>query len=40
MEGWVEQNVLESANEDGGFDWERYQYLCDTFPEWDSGFDD
>lgn len=37
MEGWTEQNVLESYDAGGEFDWNEYQRLCDAFPEWNSG---
>ena len=30
----VEQNILESYNSDGSFDWEIYQYLCDIGDYW------
>lgn len=31
----VEQNIMESYNEDGSFDWEQYQYFCDIADYWD-----
>lgn len=30
----VEQNIMECNNENG-FDWEEYQYLCDLSDYWD-----
>lgn len=31
----VEQNIIESYDENGDFDWERYQYFCDIADYWD-----
>ena len=30
-----EQNIYESYNEDGTFDWDTYQYWCDIYSYWD-----
>lgn len=30
-----EQDILECTNEDGSFDWDRYQELCDIAEYWD-----
>lgn len=32
----TEQNILESYDEQGNFDWDYYQYLCDIYSEWES----
>lgn len=44
MTEWTEQSVRECYGGcccigGGGaeFDWDEYQYLCDTLPEWDAG---
>ena len=32
----VEQNIEECYSDDGEFDWDKYQYLCDIAEYWDT----
>lgn len=31
----VEQNICECTDENGRFDWDEYQHLCDIADYWD-----